>query len=55
MNARLRGGASWLFRPQAITRRNEIYDVPRILFPLWWCMYHTIGRLDRLIENSKAP
>jgi len=42
----------WLFKAQVIEKPDADYDVPRILFPFWWCMYHTIGRVERWIEQN---
>ncbi len=47
----LRRVTRWLFVSQEIVRPDAFYDVPRVAYPLWWCMYHTIGRLERCLER----
>ena len=49
MKSKTRDCGAWLFSPQVIKKPDAYYDVPRILFPFWWCMYHTIGRFERWI------
>jgi hypothetical protein len=41
-----------LFVPQELVRERGTFDVPRILHPLWWIMYQTIGRLEHWLERQ---
>lgn len=49
-----RAAFDWLFVPQERVRKFGTFDVPRIIHPLWWVMYHTAGRIEHRtgMQNS---